>query len=422
MGACAPPGGAYGAYAPATTLPHLRSQVLCVMMSLLSFQLALPLCKLLVDRIDRGASPGWSVRRCVPARWRGALAVTDVQRDKFVDRSIHANVIVALVAHPPLSKLLLNSVSCQRFNDVSVLRADRALGCGTTPLCNGTAAVFMALYTVGIPLTLGLYLRRFLSPAGKERHAKTATLARAKARVGFACGKYEARYYAYEVLEMTRRFLLTGASTLIRGGAYGQLVAKILISFCFFALLTRTTPFNSPRLDLLVCVAHFCTLMTLVAALMVQIGWFEAEGVHEEAVGYGMLTIQFTPLLVALWIIGQAVYEVRYERYRRAQERARRATEATRLTVSHAALGVSHGVSHAAHGVSHGVSHAALGAKHGASHAAHGVSHGVSHVAHRSAHGATELAHGVSHVAHVAHVASTAALHAPHRRGSHGAR
>ena len=350
-------------------------QVLCVMMSLVGFQAALPLCYALVDRLDR-SKPSRSVRRCMPARWQGAFAVSEAQKEKFVDRSIHANVIVALVAHPPLSKLLLNSVECQRFNDVAVLRADVSLGCGTEPLCTGTAGVFMLVYTVGIPVALGLYLRRFLSPAGKERHAKTPVLARAKARVGFTCGKYEAQYYAYEVIEMTRKYLLTGASTLIHRGTYGQLVAKIVITFLFFAILTRTTPFNSPRLDMLVCTSHFCTLMTLMAALMIEIGFFEAEGVSEEAVGYTMLSIQFTPLLVALWIIGQAFYEKQYEKYLRAQEKARRAKEATKLKVSHAAHGAAHGVSHAALGVSHAASSAALLA-------AHEVSHVASHVAHR---------------------------------------
>ena len=87
------------------------------------------------------------------------------------------------------------------------------------------------------------------------------------------------------MIEITRKFLLTGVSTLLRGGTYSQLLLKIVITFFFFMLLVRTTPFNSPQLDLLVCTTHFCTLMTLMGGLMSKIGFFAAEGVPPEAVG-----------------------------------------------------------------------------------------------------------------------------------------
>ena len=54
------------------------------------------------------------------------------------------------------------------------------------------------------------------------------------------------------MIEITRKFLLTGVSTLLRGGTYSQLLLKIVITFFFFMILVRTTPFNSPQLDLLV--------------------------------------------------------------------------------------------------------------------------------------------------------------------------
>ena len=71
----------------------------------------------------------------------------------------------------------------------------------------------------------------------------------------------------------------------VRFGAAARLVLSFVISVFFLALLVRTTPFNSPQLDLLVCTTHFCTLMTLMGGLMSKIGFFAAEGVPPEAVG-----------------------------------------------------------------------------------------------------------------------------------------
>ena len=152
-----------------------------------------------------------------------------------------------------------------------------------------------------------------------------------KARIGFICGKYEADFWYYELLEMTRKTGLMAVTSFLQTGSYTQLLAKLFISCFFFGVLFRCSPFNSPRLDLLVttsqvhpmpvpmCTAYarqqrcvhlpthcihpaytlhprtlldpwlhprcihaaptlqFCTLATLFFALMTKIGFFVEE-------------------------------------------------------------------------------------------------------------------------------------------------
>merc|ERR1711865_1042085 len=246
-----------------------------------------------------------------PRGWKGStikekMFVTQKRLGKLLDRSIHVNMICLMVAHPPLSKMLLGCLECSWFNDLSVLKADKRLDCAAVPQCNGTAGAFLLLYTVGVPLLVGLSLRFYLSPEAKAKFKGTPMLARAKARFGFLCGKYEADFYAYEVLEICRKFLLTGVATLLRGGTYSQLLCKIVITFFFFMLL--------------VCTTHFCTLMTLMGALMSKIGFFAAEGVPPEAAGYIMLIIQFFPMFVAFYIVSMAMREIHADKARRAKE------------------------------------------------------------------------------------------------------
>jgi hypothetical protein len=308
-------------------------RVMCICLTLLSFQIALPVFYNVAQRLHLLAPKGAIWKLSFPRNWKGStikekMFVTQKRLGKLLDRSIHVNMICLMVAHPPLSKMLLGCLECSWFNDLVVLKSDKRLDCAAVPQCNGTAGAFLLLYTVGVPTLVGLSLRFYLSPEAKARFKGTPMLARAKARFGFLCGKYESDFYAYEVLEICRKFLLTGVATLLRGGTYSQLLCKIVITFFFFMLLVRTTPFNSPQLDLLVCTTHFCTLMTLMGALMSKIGFFAAEGVPPEALGYVMLMIQFFPMFVAFYIVSMAMREMNADKSRRAKEalKAKRAS------------------------------------------------------------------------------------------------
>ena len=82
-----------------------------------------------------------------------------------------------------------------------------------------------------------------------------------------------------------------------------------MISGFFFTVLVRCTPFNSERLDLLVCCSQFCTLATLWFALMSKIGFFAEEGVSEGMMETILMLIMFFPVFLAVYIVGLAIYE-----------------------------------------------------------------------------------------------------------------
>ena len=50
-----------------------------------------------------------------------------------------------------------------------VLYADRSIECGADPICIGTIATFLPLFTVGVPLTLLLWMRQGFSETGKKK-------------------------------------------------------------------------------------------------------------------------------------------------------------------------------------------------------------------------------------------------------------
>jgi len=190
-----------------------------------------------------------------------------------------------------------------------VLKYDTATDCETSSVCMGSAITFLIVYTFGIPFLVFCTLRRYMSPAGKERFKGTAAGKSAAKRLGFICGKYEPQFFYYETLEMTRKFLLVAASNSIRG-TYAPLVTKLVISFFFAVLLIKSAPFNSPLLDTVVQTSHFCSTMTLFFGLLSAIDFWEDEGIDETIPNTIIMIIMFMPLLVSLYIVSLAVWEI----------------------------------------------------------------------------------------------------------------
>ena len=213
-----------------------------------------------------------------------------------------------MALHAPISKKLVSIVDCAHYNDVKVLAGFKDIECGSGS-CTAIALVFVCLYTLGVPTWLYLTLRAYLSPPAKERYKNNPILARYKARIGFTCGKYEAAFWFYELLEMTRKTGLMAVTSFIRKGSYAQLFAKMLISGFFLVLLVRCSPFNSKRIFLLVTTHQFCSLATLFFMLMMKIGFFEEEGVDDGVMNNILMFIMFLPLFVASYIISAAIHE-----------------------------------------------------------------------------------------------------------------
>ena len=205
---------------------------------------------------------------------------------------------------------------CAQYNDVRVLSGFKDIECGSGT-CTAVALVFVCLYTLGVPIYVYLSLRAYLSPAAKNRFKGNPILARYKARIGFICGKYEAQFWYYELLEMTRKTGLMAVTSFIRKGSYSQLFAKMLISGFFFVVLMRCSPFNSKKLSLLVITGQFCSLATLFFMLMMKIGFFEEEGVDVGVMNSILMFIMFFPLFVAIYIIGAAIHEAFAAHFRR---------------------------------------------------------------------------------------------------------
>ena len=105
---------------------------------------------------------------------------------------------------------------------------------------------------------------------------------------------------------MFRKLLLTSLGRALASGdtPYSQLLIKIAVSFLFLCIFIRHSPFAADEVDIIVVATQTCTLLTLMYALCIRIGFFESEGITPEAMAAGMMVIQTAPVVVAIIIIG----------------------------------------------------------------------------------------------------------------------
>lgn len=95
----------------------------------------------------------------MPAKKRLALA----------DSATSIWLVLAMLAHAPLTNLLFGCLQCQWFDDISVLQRDRALVCGEEPTCLATAGIFVPLFTIGFPVYMLIRLASFSTLWGQAR-------------------------------------------------------------------------------------------------------------------------------------------------------------------------------------------------------------------------------------------------------------
>merc|ERR1711988_1363288 len=144
----------------------------------------------------------------VPGPLKKYVRTTESRIGEAMDLSIHANVILCMVVHGPLSAFLIDLLACRQFNDLSVLHMSKETDCSSDTMCMGTAGTFLMLFTIGIPATLAYFLWTYMSPSGHAKYDGTEEGKHVAKRIGFLVGKYEVAFFFYETLELLRKALL----------------------------------------------------------------------------------------------------------------------------------------------------------------------------------------------------------------------
>merc|ERR1711871_1312371 len=113
-------------------------------------------------------------------------------------------------------------------------------------------------------------------------------------KFSFVLGDYDTQHWYWEVVELSRKLIMSGLLSLFLPGSIAQVVVATILSFTFFALAYRAQPFESRRLNLIKVVSEVQIFGVLVCCLVLQ---SSSQGFDSEILQpnhYGQLQVYLT--------------------------------------------------------------------------------------------------------------------------------
>jgi len=153
---------------------------------------------------------------------------------------------------------------CEEVEGVHYMTSDYRLQCSGEEYATYSliASLGILVYPIGCPLLYWFILKRH----EHKLHSSKECLA----RYGFVYERYEPDYYWWEVVEMIRKFLLTGVILFLAPGSIAQLAMALLIASYFMAAHVKCEPFSNPEENHLQSVSLISTVLVLVLGIMIK--------------------------------------------------------------------------------------------------------------------------------------------------------
>jgi hypothetical protein len=199
--------------------------------------------------------------------------------------------LLVFLLYPGLTSTIFEAFACRQIGaDISVLHVDYSIDCSSPEytMLYIVSVLFMMLWPIGVPF--GLWLAMY-----KVRMAIASQDEEIIEKFGFVLEDYKTEYWYWEVVELSRKLILSGLISLVNRGSIAQTVLATLISFFFFAFTVRAQPYNSTRLNMLKVFSEFQMFGVLLICVVLQthaIPSFGAEVVTLD--GYGLTQVYMT--------------------------------------------------------------------------------------------------------------------------------
>lgn len=184
--------------------------------------------------------------------------------DDAYSASMKLAVKLVFVVYPFCSAMTLSIFMCQEVGGSYYQIHDYRFECYTDQWTN-YAIISIAgfvLYPLGCPLFYWILIR-------KNKH-KLYHDEKCKMRYGFIYLRYEPRCYSHEILEMLRKFLMTGAIGLFDPGSTNQLLFGVVIAGGFLVHHVKYQPFVADDEDHAQSASLFATAATLLLAISLK--------------------------------------------------------------------------------------------------------------------------------------------------------
>jgi hypothetical protein len=113
-----------------------------------------------------------------------------------------------------------------------------------------------------------------------------------KAELGFLTQAYKPQFYWFEIVEYTKKLLITGVLMQVAQGSASQLFFGTIIAFFYFALVVRCMPYRHGRTNVLRIVAELQLFLTMLCLLMLRLD-LHKEWITSNAVSLMLVVVNF---------------------------------------------------------------------------------------------------------------------------------
>ena len=180
--------------------------------------------------------------------WNAAILCTpnsEVDVLPTVPILIRSMLPVFFILYPTLTNVAFQTLSCRPLGDAnletpeSVNRFDYSVDCTSVAYQKYKYGSFLSLlmYSVGIPAGFAAILWKHRSHLSRDKAQDTSTSRAAKADLDFLVGSFKPKFFMFEIVEYTRKLLLTGVLSIIaEPGSAIQSLVGVVVTFFSFAL------------------------------------------------------------------------------------------------------------------------------------------------------------------------------------------
>ena len=242
---------------------------------------------------------------------------------------------VMFLLYPSIGSKIFRLFKCVSVGDRRFLEADMNIECGVEHHVTyvGVAVFFIFLYVIGIPLFTLFMLRsnrEHLHDMASHKHEEI------KDELGSLYCQYEEEFWYWELIEMFRKIILTGAIIAIGNGKSIQIIIALLVQFLYILSINRFAPFKEDRDDFVQFIASVQLFFTLLAGLIIKLrvnNSVEGADAAAENDTYGAILIflNSTVLVTVLFSVFLATPKGRTFYDRHCKKRARRESPKTQV-------------------------------------------------------------------------------------------
>ena len=190
-----------------------------------------------------------------------------VARANILTKASYLTLFVAFLYYPIVTTQAFNAFPCHHFAEGSVAAADVSLTCDGSEhqRLKWVAAVAIAVYSVGLPVTLSglLWRARFAI-----RSKRPSVLSRCLVAIW---ADYKPEFYWWELTELCRRFILLGLFVNLSPGSVLQLMLGTVVSAAYLVLQLFAQPFKLTSLNYTSGLASFSIVVFFISALIFKV-------------------------------------------------------------------------------------------------------------------------------------------------------